>query len=403
MQKLPALPERRLLVLALLIFAGVATLAAALLLPGRMAGAADAPRRIPNAAGIDLSPTQWATLKIEAVRTAAFDVELVTDGWVSADDNKTVPVFAPYSGRVVSVKVQQGESVHAGQTLATVQGFESSQAASDLAAATAAEAAARRQAELARRTEQRQHALLEADAGAEKDWLQSQADAASAQDNWHAAHVALEAARAKASLMGADHAQAGTVNITAPLDGVVVQRQVAPGQLITSPMTGGVAPLFTVTDLQQVSVIAAVSETDAAQLRVGQPVEVRGVSRRGVPLRARVAAIGAVLDPATRRVAVRIATDNASALLKPQMMVAVSFLSDTPKPTVAIPRRAIVFDGSLARCYVVSGAKQLSARELQLGRAQGELVEVKAGLRPGEQVVTDGALFIDRAAEDAAS
>lgn len=365
------------------------------------------PAAAASAGSFQPSEAQWAALGFETAAPAPFDVVATVEGSVMVNDNATVNVFSPYSGRVTSVTAVAGQVVRRGAPLFAVLAVEAAQAASDVAGAAAAEITARKQFELAQRTEKRQRELWQAEAGAEKDWLQSQSDLVAAEGTLRATVAAAAATRDKVAVLGAALPPPGqAAQVTASADGMVVQRQVAPGQFVNSLAAGGNAPLMVISDLRRVWVVGYVAEADLSRVAVGQPVEISGPGLAGPPLRARVSFIASLLDPATRRVAVRAEVDNAKGLLKPQQSVTLRLLSDNSKTNanatavLAVPRRALVYDGPKVRAYVVSGPRMLTARELAIGRVQGEFAEVTAGLKAGERVLTRGALFIDRAAND---
>ena len=146
--------------------------------------------------------------------------------------------------------------------------------------------------------------------------------------------------------------------------------------------------------------IASVSEADAAALKLGQTMEVSALALPGRAMQAKVAWIAAIVDPATHRVAVRAEMPNPDMALKPQMTVTVRLFGDQPAEATAIASSAIVFEGQEAHCYVVVADRTLAVRKLQLDRVLGGMAEVKSGLAAGDRVVTRGALFIDRVAED---
>lgn len=365
---------------------------------------ADARSAPPVGSGFRLTPAQWATLKIEPVGHRRFDSVLVADGIVTTNDNTTVTVYSPYSGRVTAVQAQLGQTLRKGAPLATLLAIEAAQSDSDLVAAVNAEATAQTQLEVARSTEHRQHELLLAEAGAQKDWLQSQVDLVAAQNAAETARAALRAARARAAILGGDAPKRGSAAgqglITAPIDGVVVQRQVALGQFVNSLANGGATALFTIANLRTVWVVASVSEVDASALKLGQTMEVTALALPGLVTKAKIAWIAAVVDPVTHRVAVRAEVPNPDLALKPQMTVTVRLFEGAPAVATAIPGSAIVFEGQAAHCYVVVGERALAVRKLQVGRVQDGMAEVSSGLVAGDRVVTRGALFIDRVAED---
>jgi cobalt-zinc-cadmium efflux system membrane fusion protein len=359
-----------------------------------------APKILPSGA-LELPQAQWASLDIRTVASASFATVAVADAVVTVDENVTVPVFSPATGRLQEVHAEIGQVVRKGQLLATIAGSETSQAASDLAAATALARTAAQQLSQARATAARQRGLLDAGGGTNKDLLQSQSDLTAAEGAKSSADAALAAARVKATAVGLDDAsQAG--RLTSPLDGQVIQRQATPGQFIGSLASGGSTPLFTISDLRRLWVLGSVAEREAATVRVGQGVE---VSVPGIPkpIRARVAWVSPTVDAPSRRVQFRVEIGNLGLALKPQMTARLRVLDPQAAPSIAIPGSAVIHDGRQAHCYVLVGARQLAMRELTLGRSDGGEVEVLSGLKAGERIVARGAIFVDAMAEGAAS
>jgi cobalt-zinc-cadmium efflux system membrane fusion protein len=357
------------------------------------------------AASVQLSDTQWASLDIQAAAPATFSTAAIADAVVAVDDRVTVPVFSPATGSVTAVVAELGQSVRRGQALAEIAGVETAQAASDLAAATAQARTAERQLALSREVATRQQALVDAGGGAAKDWHQSQSDLIAAEGAKRIADAALLAARTKAVSVGVSGGQgaAGPARLVAPIAGQVIQRQIAAGQFVSSLAAGGAAPLFTISDLRRVWVVGSLGEREGASLRVGQAVEVTTLALPGRSLRSVITWVAPVVDPLTRRVQFRAELANTDLSLRPQMTARVRVLDSHAAPVIAIPGSAIIRDGDEAHCYVATAQHTLTLRVLKLGRVEGNLTEVLSGLKPGERVVTRGAIFVDTLAEGAAS
>ena len=356
-------------------------------------------------AAVQLTDAQWQTLDIRTATTASLSTLAVADAVVTVDERATVPVFSSATGRVTAVAVDAGQEVRRGQTLAYVAGVETAQAGSDLAAATAQARTADRQLALSREVVARQQALLDAGGGAAKDWHQSQSDLIAAEGAKHIADATLVAARVKAMSVGADTSApdgvASPARLLAPIDGQVIQRQVAAGQFISSLAAGGAVPLFTVSDLRRVWVVGSLGEREGSTLHVGQAVEISTMSTSR-PIRSVVAWIAPAVDPQTRRVQFRAEIANADQSLKPQMTARIRVFDAKAVPTIAIPNTAIIHDGEDAHCYVATASRALTSRNLTLGRTQDGLTEVLSGLKAGERVITRGAIFVDTLAEGAA-
>ena len=381
----------------------VLAIAAATVLMRRPAQPAPADHPAPSASGstLTLPEAQWRTLDVQAAAPADFPTVLVADATVAVDNDRTVPVFSPATGRVIALDAAVGQHVMRGAVLARVAGAETAQAVADLSTAEATEHGSAAQLTLARAAERRASETLAAGGGTEKDWQQRQADLASALAADQSAHAATEAARTKAAAVGLDAATgaAAATAVRAPIAGEVIQRQVAAGQFVASlASNAGGAPLFTVSDLGRVWVLASVPEADAGRVQAGQEADVTVLGNGGAPLRSRVSWVAPVLDPQTRRLAFRVELANPEGRLRPQMTAEVR-LRQAGARGLAIPTLAIVRDGARAHCYVVTGERTLATRELQLGRTEGDRTEVLAGLREGERVIARGALFVDAMAQ----
>jgi cobalt-zinc-cadmium efflux system membrane fusion protein len=114
--------------------------------------------------------------------------------------------------------------------------------------------------------------------------------------------------------------------------------------------------------------------------------------------KARITFVASSLDPATRRLPVRAEVENADGALKPEMFASFSIITGTDVAAPGVPQQAIVYEGDDAHVWVAGEDGTIAARMIRPGRASEGMVEVTAGLAPGEKVVKSGTLFIDRAA-----
>jgi cobalt-zinc-cadmium efflux system membrane fusion protein len=340
---------------------------------------------------VHLSSAQLATLEINTVVTRAFRTEEVTDGQIALNGDTTTQVFSPYSGRVVRVLASPGEYVKQGAPLLRIEASEFVQAQSDLLNAAAT-------LKLARINEARKHAAYDSKGGSLQDWQQAQVDLAAAENASTSAANRLrilgKSDREIAAIESAKKTDAATF-VVAPIGGVVTDRQVGPGQYIQS---GASNPVFSIGDLSTVWLVADVPETDAPFIERGQTVEVRVLALPGQIFKAKLTAIGAQVDPVTRRVAVRATLTNPDGKLKPQMFATFSIITSGDSQAPSVPEEAIVREGDQARVWVVAQNNTLALRSIHTGRSSDGMVEVLDGLKAGERVVTRGSLFIDRAA-----
>jgi len=358
------------------------------------------------AASFKPSAAQLAALKIVTVGRTAFRVAHVTDGKIALNPDRTTPVFSPYTGRVTQLLARLGERVHQGQPLLALQAVEFVQGQSDLLAGQATVQTARAQLALAQSNERRKRALFDAKAGSLQDWEQSQSELAAAQSSLDTAQAALAAVRNRLSILGKSDAEIDALTraqkmdpvayVLAPIDGIVLDKQVGLGQYVQA---GASTPVYTVGDLSTVWLVANVRESDVPSIRLGASVEVRVAALPERVFPARITYVGSVLDAATRRLSVSAEIANADGALKPEMFATFSILSGGTGQATSVPESAVIYEGADAHVWVAAADGSLALRQIRPGRAADGMVEVLAGVRPGERVVSAGALFIDRAAE----
>jgi membrane fusion protein, heavy metal efflux system len=358
--------------------------------PAAAAGAAtgDAPADT----AIHLTPSQLSGLTVNTVATLGFRSEQVADGRIALNGDTATQVFSPYSGRVIRVMAGLGAHVKKGAPLFSIEAAEFAQTQSDLLNALS-------QLKLAKIAEERRHAAFDSKGGSQQDWQQAQADLAAAQ-------TALDSVRNRLLIFGQTDAQIAALEraktpspitfVTAPIEGVVSDRQVGPGQYLQA---GNSTPVYTIGDLATVWLEADVREVEAPLVEIGQAVEVRVLALPGKVFEAKLTAVGSAVDPVTHRVPVRATIANPDGKLKPQMFASFSIITSGESDALAVPEEAVVREGDAARVWVVQADNGLALRQIRTGRINNGMVEVLEGLEPGEKVVTRGSLFIDRAAQ----
>lgn len=352
------------------------------------------------------TPQQLASLKIEPVGYGS-NAEIVrASGLISVDADHSTPILLPYSGQVAKVFVEPGQHVVAGQPLLSVASTDLVDARNALLTAAAQVSTAREAARVAQQNADRQKAIYETAGGAFKDYNQAQADLIAAQATLRTAQSALRAAQDRLRLFGKSNGEisslegaSGTAHAAtlfrAPVGGTIADRNVAPGQFVTA---GGTSPLLTIADLSHVWLIAQLAESEAAKVQLGDEIAVTTPAFPGREFHARVDNIGASLDPVTHRLSVRATVDNPGALLKPQMFASFSIRRKVSGPAgVLVPAAAVIHEGDNARVWVLGSDKLIHARPVTIGETESGATRVTSGLRPGDRIVTAGALFVNEA------
>lgn len=355
--------------------------------------------------GLQLSPEQMATVKIETVGEEQFAAETITEGKITTDEERVTPVFSQFAGRVTKIFARPGQQVKQGEPLFTLEAVDVIQSENDLMSAVSTLNKARSSLRLAQTAEKRLRDLAAVNAVATRELQQAQNDLNAAQNDVRAGEIALEAVRNRLRIIGKSDAEISTFEqtgklssetvVTSPIGGIVIQRKVGPGQFLS---TSASDPAFVLGDLSKVWLVASVRRSDVAQVFPGQKLEFRVVAYPDRTFTGEIALIGSSIDPASRRIPVRANIDNADGLLRPEMFTSVRLLGRGEGASPSVPREALIYEGNKTRVWVVGDDDKLELRQIQPGLVSGNRIQVVDGLKRGERIVTRGALFIDRAA-----
>src|SRR5450631_2848852 len=348
---------------------------------------------------------QWASLSVDSVTEKVFRAEHITEGKIAVNEDASTPIFSPYAGRVVKLLVKPSDMVIKGQPLFIVEATDTVQALNDFATGLSTLNTAKSKLNLAEIVEKRANDLYAGKAVPLKDWQQSQNDLITAQNDMRSAETALEAVRNRLRILGRSEDQIATFQQTrqisadtpiySPIAGTVVQRKIGPGQFISSSSTD---PVFVIGNLSSVWLTAFVRETEAAGVAVGQELSFSLLAMPGSEFKARIDYVSAAIDPTTRRLLVRATIDNKDGLFKPEMFANVTIYSGGDRPGVGVPKQALIYEGERVHLWVAHDDKSIELRDIETGLINGDLVEIKTNLKPGEKIITKGSLFIDRAA-----
>lgn len=333
---------------------------------------------------------QRAGIELAQVTTDSVSDTLRLPGIVQPDAYRLVSVTPLVAGRVVGVPAQLGVRVRKGQSLARVYSPEVAEARTRYVSAKA-------MLEAHDRELQRTQKLVEIGAASRQEMEKIHAE--------HAAQTAaVESARARLRLLGADvdaaspstSQEGATIDVPSPIDGVVTERLANAG-LNVDPTT----KLFTVVDLSNVWIVADVYERDLHRVREGTAATVTANAYPDRPLQGRVSFIDPQLDTSTRTAKVRVEVANPRGDLRFGMFTDVAIASTGTASALSVPKDAIQSVGDRQFVYVASADDhtRFAEREVRLGRALGDRVEVQSGVSAGESVVSKGSFFVRAEAE----
>jgi cobalt-zinc-cadmium efflux system membrane fusion protein len=294
-------------------------------------------------------------------------------GTVDYDPDRVAAIGARIGGRVRSVMKIEGDSVKPGDVLAEIESAELGAAQAALISARAAHTAA-----LA--NERREKELANAKISSNRD-----AEVAAAAEA--SARAELQAAEGRVRAMGGTPSgEPGILQLRSPIAGRVVARHLLRGQFVEPTLTA-----FKVADLSRVFVELAVFERDVSTIHAGDKVEftVPGTGHKQVP--GRVSYVGDEIDLATKTAAVRVIVEEPPTPLRPgQSVMATIQTSARSQPTLVLPRDSVTSVDGKWTVFVAHDETSVEPRSIELGRQDGDQVEVIKGLKEGERVVANG-------------
>jgi cobalt-zinc-cadmium efflux system membrane fusion protein len=341
------------------------------------------PLTLPERAGAE-NPV--STVAASLVKLAG-DIQLV--GTVSYDQDHLALVGPLVAGRVTRLAVGVGDKVKRGQILAEIESAEAGQARADLISARARTSAAemnlRREADLA---EKRISSAREKEV-AEAQWITEKAAARAATERLRALGLT------PADIAAVDKTeQGGRLPMRAPIDGVVLERDVTLGQAVERATDA-----FKIADTAHVWIDLSIYEKDLPRVHVGEKVEIRADSHPNEIFKGRVAYVVPVVDEATRTAKVRIELNNESGKLSFGQLVTAKLVGDPSTvevAVIAVPRSAIQRVDGKAIVFVKSPDKVggFERRAVEVGVSTGDQIEIRKGIKEGEQVAADGAFLL---------
>jgi RND family efflux transporter MFP subunit len=298
-------------------------------------------------------------VRVSEVQTQSVDLDFAVNG--NFAPAQQMDFASENSGRVVKVLVDEGSRVRRGQTLAIV---EAGTLSIDLESAQAT-------LQNALRDRQRYENALKTGGV-----TQQQVDQA---------RLAVETAQAR---VGQARIRVGDANVRASINGVVNKRYIEPGAYV-SPGT----KMFEIVDVSKLKLTVNVNENQVAQLKLGNPVQVKASVFPDKTFKGRVSFIAAKADAALN-FPVEIEVTNAGSQLKAGMYGTAIVDFPSQAPVVVVPRTAFVGSVNSNQVFVLDAGNIAKTRKVIAGRIMGDQVEVLQGLAAGDKVITSGQINI---------
>jgi cobalt-zinc-cadmium efflux system membrane fusion protein len=296
------------------------------------------------------------------------------------NEDRTVRVFAPFGGRVIDIAVRPGDRVKAGQTLAVL-------AAPELGVAQSEARKAEQDYGLAQKNLIRIEELAMAGVAPAKDLQQAQADVARAQ-------AERSRTREKLRLYGKTDTVDQTLRLRTPIEGVVVERNLNPGQEVR-PDSQGEKGLFVISDPMKLWFLLDVAEKDVGMVKPGTDIRLQSTSLADDEVHGTVTHVADSVDPQTRSVKVRGVVGVTDERLKAEMFIVGKLKLPAPGGFL-VPARAVYLRGEQHYAFVDQGNGRYERRALKIGPISGGNQVVLEGLGANDKVVLEGSLLLER-------
>jgi membrane fusion protein, heavy metal efflux system len=369
-------------------FGLLACFGAALLAAGCGRSTSALPKQ-PVSAAAGLSAIEYVAPDSQGIQTmtlhpAAIPEYLDLPAHVEPDPTLVVRVYPPAGGRITQMKVRPWDRVEKGQTLALLESGDLARAVADYHKAEADNQV--KQSELVRAQDLFAHFAI-----SQRDYQQAEADARMSQAD-------LQSAREQVRVFGMDPDQASSqLLVSAPRAGVVLEVGAAPGEF--SQALASSAPLCTIADISTLWAVGDVYEKDLAAARSGEPAQVTLDAYPGQTWAGRVSIVGSAVDPVTRTLRVRVVLPNPEGHIKPGMFGSIRLLRSSQQGLL-VPPSAVIREGNDVFIFVARGNGRFERRSVTLGRSVDGSLEILSGVKPGETVVSQGALFLRAGTQD---
>jgi cobalt-zinc-cadmium efflux system membrane fusion protein len=326
---------------------------------------------------------QAAGIKSEPVRPQRLPATVELPGEVAADPDRSARVAARVGGRVTQVQFKEGQRVAEGALLVVLESTEIAHGQADFRSLQARAQAAHKNAE-------RLAALAKSGLAAGQELLAAQTEARSLRAEAEATERGLRAAGLGSGQIGQGSAR---IEVRAPFAGIALSRSAVIGQTVAA------GHVFTdLVSLEQAYFVGRLFEKNIARVRAGQAAEVRLNAYPGEVFVGQVEVVGAQLDPLARTVVARIAIPDHDALLKVGLFGKARVSCPAPEPDnpprLVLPLAAVTDIAGKPSVFVRQADGDFEIRAVTVGKSAGGLVEILGGLRPGEQVVTEGAFTL---------
>ena len=314
-------------------------------------------------------------LELDTARLRPVQDELTLSGQINTDGDKTVKVYPLVGGVVEKLNVQLGDKVSKGQVLAVIKSGEIANVQNETTAATS-------DLDIARKNLAVAEDMFKAGLSSERDVVLARAEVTKARGT-------VGKNRKQLSVYGVN--ADGMYTIKAPISGFITEKNATEHEQFNND---NVSNLFTVSNLNDVWIMANVFESDISKVREGYAADVTTLSYPDKHFRGHIDKVFNVLDPDSKVMKVRVRLENPGYLLKPEMYAQVRVLNTEAAKELAIASKAVIFDKDRNFVMVYKDKSHVETRPVVLTKTVGNVSYVKSGLQAGERIIAKDQLLV---------
>lgn len=330
--------------------------------------------------GLRLSAEEIETagIRITPLQEQEVHEQIIVTATIEANQDKLARVAPRVPGRVTKVMANLGDKVKQGQPLALVDSIEVGEAQSAYAQAASEHT-------LAKASMERAEKLYADQIIPQKDYLRVRADFEKAKAVLHAAGDK----RHTLGIAGRDESGGASVfSVSAPFAGTVIEKKAVLGELAQSDKA-----LFSIADLSNVWIETNLYEKDVGKVKIGAPASITLAAYPGETFKGKVTYISSIMDKESRTIRARVEMPNADGRLKLEMFATAAIATSSAAKALLLPEEAVVLIQGQPTVFVQE-AGGFEPRAVDLGDKLLGRVVLKAGIKPGEKVVTNGAFAL---------
>jgi membrane fusion protein, heavy metal efflux system len=339
---------------------------------------------------VRIDPKAQLEIDSEAVQSRRLPAELSVQGRIQYSPDRYVRISSPLGGVVRAVHGKLGHPAKRDESLLTIE-------SPDIIATYAQLTEAEADRNLAARSLGMARDLYEVKALSQKDMNHAVFEAKRTQaeyDRLRKHLLALMVPQEELDQPAGMRQISGRFEVKSSLDGVIVEKQVSVGQLIDSTEM-----LYTVANLDVVQAVGDIYERDLRIVKVGLPVTVTVESSPAQPFEGIIRYIGDVVDSNSRTVKIRCDVNNQKHQVKAEEFARITVKFTSPESVIAVPVKAVIRLADKAFVFVRRSNGEFERRNVMLGPAFGDFIEVREGLKMGEHIAVKGTLLLEGALE----